>query len=397
MKNKLYYLAAVILALSSCGTGSRYSSASYEDPAYYRPGTDIAVVRKADDQSATDKELQALKEKTKEVIVVDEKSGKTVLPLSKADTVLVDINEYDSYEELLTKFNSPEYEIHFTVNDYSNWWSYPWAWNHPYYYWNPSWRFAFHWYYGYWDPWYHSSWYWYNPYYYDYWWYRDLYYGWWGPRYDLYGYWPSGGWYSGPYWGVPVERHLYGRRDSDNSNPNQRHSGINSSGSYTRMSKAEISQIRGSSVSNSGNRPSQSVYRRENSQDRFTTSSGKVINQSSGNSNIVRNANSGNTGIKSSAHSTSPKKSEYTRSTGNYRVPVRQNNAASGSNSGSGISTGKNSSTNRSEFQRSNINNTYSQPTRNSGTFQSSGSSTQSSQSSGSGRSSSGSGSVYRR
>lgn len=163
------------------------------------------------------------------------------------------------------------------------------------------------------------------------------------------------------------------------------------------MSKAEISQIRGSSVLNSGNRPSQSVYRRENSQDRFTTSSGKVINQSSGNSNIVRNANSGNTGIKSSAHSTSPKKSEYTRSTGNYRVPVRQNNAASGSNSGSGISTGKNSSTNRSEFQRSNINNTYSQPTRNSGTFQSSGSSTQSSQSSGSGRSSSGSGSVYRR
>lgn len=412
MKNKLYYLAAVILALSSCGTESRYSSASYEDPAYYRPGTDIAVIRKSDDQSATDKELQALKEKTKEVIVVDEKSGKTVLPLSKADTVLVDINEYDSYEELLTKFNSPEYEIHFNVTNDFDWWCYPWAWNYPYYYWNPSWRFAFR-YYGYWDPWYYSSWYWHNPYYYDYWWYIDPYYGWWGPRYDLYGYWPSGGWYSGVYWGVPVERHLYGRRDSDHSNPNQRHIGINSSGSYTRMSKAEISQIRGSNVStanSNGNRLSQSVYRRENSQGRFTsgTTFNNVSKSETSNSNITRNNNSGNVGGSTGAYqrssnsgiksnTTSAKQSEYTRSTGNYRAPSRQTNAVSGSNKNSGISTGSNTSTNRSEFQRSNTNNTYSQPTRSSGVNQSSGSSNQSSQSSGSGRSSSGSGSTYRR
>ena len=409
MKNKFYPLVALTFLLSSCGTANYYSSTSYEDPAYYRPGTEVKIVRNVTDE-ATDQELKALKEKTREVIVVDENSGKTILPLSKADTVFVDINEYDSFEELLTKFNSPEYQIQVVVAEDDENWNYQWYWNNPYYYWNHAWGRGFGYpyfygnygyygypgYYSYWDPWYYPGYYGFYDYYsyygyYGYYGYYPYYYG----MYDNWYYWNYYNW-GGPGWhhdhhnnGNVADSYFYGRRGSDERNIGN---GTPSSGSYTRRSNANISQIRGYNISenssNQGARTSESVYRRDNNQSRV--SNGAVYNQ-----NVVSTRQNPQRNVSGSSYSRTATANSNQKSS-SYRAPARQSDVTGRDQKSDYNRTSNNSSnaSTRSDYQRNN-NNNYSQPTRNSGSFNagSSGSS-----SGGSSRSSSGSGgSVYRR
>ncbi len=407
MKNKFNYLVALTFLLSSCGTANYYSSGSYDDPAYYRPGTEVKVVRNVTDET-TDQELQALKEKTREVIVVDENSGKTILPLSKADTVFVDINEYDSFEELLTKFNSPEYQIQVIVAEDDENWSYRWYWNNPYYYWNYAWGrgfgnpyfygnygygnygfYCYPGYYSYWDPWYYPGYYGFYDYY-------GCYYGYNGyyghfPYYGIYDnwyyWWGGSGRYHDQHYGNIASSYFYGRRGSDERDTGN---GTPSSGSYSRRSTTDINQIRGYNTSNKntyqGTKTSESLYRRDNTQNRL--SNGAVYNQ-----NVV----STRQGTQRSGSGTSYTRASNggERSSTSYRAPARQTNEGSSNLRSTNYNRTTNStstSSTRSEYQRNNTN--YSQQTRHSSTYPSAGSSAGSSEGT---RSSSSSGSVYRR
>lgn len=406
MKNKFYPLVALTFLLSSCGTANYYSSTSYEDPAYYRPGTEVKIVRNVTDE-ATDQELQALKEKTREVIVVDENSGKTILPLSKADTVFVDINEYDSFEELLTKFNSPEYQIQVVVAEDDENWNYQWYWNNPYYYWNHAWGRGFGYpyfygnygyygypgYYSYWDPWYYPGYYGFYDYYsyygyYGYYGYYPYYYGMYDNLYYWNYYrWEGPGWHHDHNYGNVTDSYFYGRRGSDERNTGN---GTPSSGSYTRRSNTNISQIRGYNTSDKnayqGTRTSESVYRRDN-QNRV--SNGAVYNQ-----NVVSTRQNPQRNGGGSSYSRTATTNNSERNSA-YRAPARQTDVTQRSSNINRTSNSSSNSSTRSEYQRNNSN--YSQPTtRETGSYNNAGSSGSSS-SSGS-RSSSGSGgSVYRR
>lgn len=402
MKIKINYLVALTLLLSSCGTATYYSSGTYDDPAYYRPGTEVKIVHNPA-TTVTDQELQALKDKTREVIVVDENSGKTILPLSKADTVFVDINEYDSFEELLTKFNSPEYQIQVIVAEDDDNWEYPWAWGNPYHYWNYGYgmggRFGHYGYYGYnsfWmDPWF-------SPYNYGYynmydsWMYWDFYYyGFGGARYGWYGNgnWPYNHGWHGYGHGNVADNNYYGRRGSDQRDLGE---GVPSSGSYTRRSKADVQQIRGYNTSTPNSAGSaqrtESIYRRGNAINR--SSNGAVYNTDVvTRTNSSLNRNNSNTSYSRVSNGVTTRSSKSS-----FRAPERQSNENSGSNlrsQSSGRSTYNSSnSSGTTNYQRNDSYNS-SQSTRSSGSQQSTGSAPQSS--GGGGRSSSSSGSTYRR
>ncbi len=298
MKNQFIILLSLGVLLSSCGTTNHYISSSYDDAIYYNPGNDQTVTI----NSATNDALIVLKNKTRQVAQSNKNVNIQEIILMDNDTTVIVPEE--SFEEILTKFDSPYYVVN--INIINGWGGYNY-WDDPYWsnygFYNP-WQFRhnrfspwspyFNWY-GY-DGWFYSPYYsywnspYYNPWYYGYYGYGyGNYYGYYGGYYG-YGYYPYDSWYySGGGSGHNTRKTLYGRRNDEGGYDNHDRGTARSGGSYVRR-EANVEQIRGDRFSSSNRSEStypqrtESVYRRENR----TSASGAIHNTDVVNSNSTR-------------------------------------------------------------------------------------------------------------
>lgn len=386
MKNINLTLLLLGLLLSSCGTSNRYSSAYYEDATYYRPPERDLVA-----DVEREKELSELRDKTISIVnlrINNETSNEIVLN-SENDTVLIE--PYESYEELIRKFDDPEYNLEISVVEdedyyyddpwYSSFWHY--GWYNPRYSSFGSWRYGYSWYNPWYSPWQYS---WHNPWFSSYWdpWYYSpgysWHYGWHDPYYmNYYGYWgynPYFGYYN-PYWYSGEKRDVYyGKRD-DPGNSSGGGSGVRSGGSYLRRTGGAtlVEQVRGGNGNNqrvnylnvqqngSNNQQTNSIYRRDIQRggERVVSPGSRAVH----NTDVVRNRNSSssvrnyrpasretNSQIRENASSSSSRSSTGSRTTSSsyerrssssssstYTPPPANNSSSSSSSSSSGSSS----------------------------------------------------------
>ena len=215
--NNLFILMAAVFALISCGTANRsahYSGAQFRNSIYYTPDSRNSLAHVQDQE-----QLQQLQERTAETLqkAVDSPDTKTVYVGENNEvdiqyepgTTYAIVDDPESYEARLKKFDSPTYTINidFGMYDPYPWYNYRYGWYSPYGgSWYPNWS---HPWYGAMYPWYSASWRWdwqyrWDRYYNWGWgWYDPFYDPWWGhvywPAYNP-GYWPG-------YW--PVHRPIH--------------------------------------------------------------------------------------------------------------------------------------------------------------------------------------------
>jgi hypothetical protein len=424
MKTRLsiLWLIAGILLISSCATTTRYTSSNtFEDAVYQRPQSGNYIVV----NTQQDSDINRLRNKTKESNAVFI-NGKLVEPVYANEKGEVNINleqektyiilqEGESFEDRLTMFDSPNYNINIT---FSTWDFYnPWYWD-MYYIPRPGYRFGGSLYY---HPWYNP---WYRPWYspvYSYWGFYNnpWYWGWnrhfyWGWEMDHYM-----GWNSGGYW-WPRHPHTshrdryYGIRENPRRSDNYyRNQGAQSGGSYRRDGRVE--QIRGGNenIQSNSNR-SESLYRRDSrrndSRVRTTYQTQSNIERTNGES--IDRRGSGGTTMRRESGTTS-------RNSGNQQVNSNRNSNRSTTYRPSSTSTARRSSIesnrsgqsttqrssgnvstqSRSSYSRSNSGNssTATRSSSSSTTTSSSSRSSSTSSSSSSSSRSSGSSSGYRR
>lgn len=188
MKNSnLFLMMAALFALISCGTANRsaYSSGSqFRNSVYYTPDS-----RSSREFVQQQLQLEQLQEKTAESLGAPEQEyAYDAAPQTKGEASYTFIDNGESYEARLRKFDSPTYTINIDIVDPYPWWNihYGWysgrywghhyAWHYPGRYWNsPTWYWhSPGWYWGWYDPWYVGPyWGWYDPFYAP----------WWGPAY----------------------------------------------------------------------------------------------------------------------------------------------------------------------------------------------------------------------
>ncbi|MBQ3522323.1 MAG: hypothetical protein IJA38_05765 [Bacteroidales bacterium] len=412
MKNNILFALLVSSVLMfSCGTMSRTAQSSpsgFSNSIYYTPDQKVLSA-----QRESEEELSQLRNETSRYLDrrsenINYTSKGATQTIFVGDTNVVDIDynpnytysimdDDESYEARLRKFDSPVYTINIEWNDpyYSDWdfWYRPYwatagtAWYNPwwggYYSWyGPSWGWhswhGHHWH----NPWYCGGWY--DPWYGGFGWYDP----WWGPSWGHPHYGP--GWAPAPFppHHQPHRDVYYGRRESGPSyNPTmQQGSGnIRRGSSYTRRDP-NISQIRGNSntkgtsVSNSASATgnsgrSSSAYRRGGN----SIYNGAVYNNAAanagnrqngqtvrpGNSNsssqpsMYRRSSTKNT-RSSASTSTSSNREQYQNSNrsssanGSYSRSSSSNyNRSSSSSYGSGSSSTRSSSSSSSSSQSS--------------------------------------------
>lgn len=431
MKNSIFALAITGLFAISCGTSSQYASSRFDDAIYTNQQNKVTI-------SSTDLKLQDLKKRTAETstLIVN---GKEVQVYYMDETQTVDIpvnvdeeNTYIvidksvSYEELLRKFDSPDFTINLQLETrWSDWdyygpsrWGYnPWSWSYygrnyrPWsnfsyypYYWRDPFFYNFYYSYGsYYDPW--------NPY-----WYYGGYY----PHHNYYGNFAHNGYYnSGNYYGNNGSYYngssnnrrgtVYGKRVTDGRDGNN----------SDRSERAVITNVprQSSGVNRSTTRGNEqsasapvnnSVYRRGNSSGTGVSYGEKTVNSRERSTTYSRSNENGSNSQRQSTgtyrRSTTPvsNSSEGVRNSGNtYNSnQYRRNNSSSdetqrsNSNVRSGNSSTRNTGTRETSATRSESTSTRSNSNSSSS---SSSSSSSTSSSSSSGRSSSSSGSTYRR
>jgi len=439
MKNSFYILLIFGFVISSCGTSKQYTSSEYGDAIYNNSPEKVIVL-----STATDEGMANLKQQTKElgrttvngydakVVYVNDEGEANIVVEGEGSYLILDSTM--SFEERLTKFKSPNYNINIYISDrwgwndsdyYSPWWymsSNPWFYgnrmNRYYgssYYYYDSWGSPFsRWGNRYNDPWYYGFNNWYGYYGYGYYGYPfNRYYN----NYDYYGYYGwygnhSGDWYSG---GGHSSGHTSNRpRYVGKRVDNYRSSGNNNNGTSRGVVKntPRIEQIGGTRVGNTPNREG-SVYRRENK----TGTSGVIHNtevvnptRSTGQRSTGQTERPGTTyrrpssgaSVNSTGNYENRSKSSVQRTEGSYRrsstsvESYRAGNSQSGSSVKSTNSPSRSSSSygrSSSSYDRSN-NSSGSSSVRSSNTGSSSSSTSTSSSSS---SSSSGSGSTYRR
>jgi len=292
MKNQFIILLSIGTLLSSCGTTNQYVSSSYDDAIYYNPANDQTITI----NSATNDALFVLKSKTREARQSNKSTTIQEIILMDEDTTVIVPEE--SFEEILTKFDSPYYVVNINIingrGGYNYWddpyWSNfgfynPWQFRHnryspwsSYYNWYGSDGWFYSPYYSYWNSPYYNPWY-YGNYGYGYG--YGNYYGYYGGYYG-YGYFPYDSWYysgGGSGSNYDTRKTIYGRRDDQGGYNNHDGGTARSGGSYVRR-EANVEQIRGDRFSNNNrtensyNQGNESVYRRENR----TSASGAIHN-----------------------------------------------------------------------------------------------------------------------
>lgn len=336
MKNNyLFILLAAVFAITSCGTANRaaYNNGSqFRNSIYYTPDNTNST------QYAQQEEyLQELQQKTNEGIanstqhsVYDASTNTKTIYMGDANSVDIEydpgttysiVDDRESYEARLRKFDSPSYTINIDFGFYDPypWWDIHYGWRSPY------WSRHYYWHRPYWSS---IHWDWYNP------WYGGIYYGWnsywwdpfWGPSYVHIhrphyrpGYIGPG--HSGHH--RPARDVYYGKRSSSPTYNNvNRTSGSNRTPVYGRPNTTK----------STAQQNSNSQYRRVKSSERgssATRSNSTVTtnrnNSSTGNSTYRRSTNTQTRSTYSSGSSYS------TRSSGS--TTTRSN--SSGSSSGS--------------------------------------------------------------
>ena len=204
--NNLFILMAAVFALFSCGTANRsaqYSSSQFRNSIYYTPDSrsSLAYVQEQE-------ELKQLQERTSDAVqkAVTAPDTKTVYVGESNEveikyepgTTYAIVDDPESYEARLRKFDSPTYTINidFGLYDPYPWYNYRYGWYTPYGGgWYPNWS---HPWYGSFYPWHRASWRWDWQYRWDR--FHNWGWGWYDPFYDPYwghAYWP-GYWHG--YW-----------------------------------------------------------------------------------------------------------------------------------------------------------------------------------------------------
>lgn len=217
--NNLFLLIAAVFALISCGTANRsaqYNGTRFRNSIYYTPDNKNSLA-----YGQEQKYLQELQERTSDAAesystresrraAADDTMTVYVGDNSEVDiqyapgTTYSIVDDQESYEARLRKFDSPYYTINIEFNDPYPWMDFTYGWYTPFRgRWYPNWS----------HPWYSSTyaWYgpawdwhygvgWYNPWHYaPYWSWRDPFFDpWWGYA-SWPGYWP-GYWYGHYHW-----------------------------------------------------------------------------------------------------------------------------------------------------------------------------------------------------
>ena len=444
MKNNIFALALIGLIAVSCGTSGHYASSRFDDAIYSGPDKTIVIA------SATDNRLQELKQRTAQtstitvngkeaqIVYIDENNTVDIpVNLDEDNTYLV-IDESISYEELLRKFDSPDYTINLHIEDRWNDWDYyrpwmydyrPWSWRYysryylpwgTYPFYNPYFR----------DPFFHSYSYFYGNYY-DPWgpfWFNSYrpYYGSYYNHYNYGGYYGYGSnYYDRPYiYGEPNRNSrgkVIGKKPSEHNYSNRGDSRADNRdrGVITSIPRQGTTAGKPATRENTQSTTtpvSNSVYRRGNTSNQGISYGENTVNQSQRNTirNTERNterSTEGNTTVnRRSTYNSGSSQSGERQSTGNYRrstiTTSGQSEAArnSGNNynstqvrrstNTSQSSTGRSSSYNSSSSRSTS---SYSRSSETSSSSRSSSNSSSSSSSSSNSSSSSSSGSAYRR
>ncbi len=238
--NNLFILMAAVFALISCGTANRsayYSGPQLRNSIYYTPDN-----RNSQEYAQEQQYRQNLQERTsaaieKPVAGTTYSTGPDTRTVYIGDSNQVDIeyrpgttysivDDPESYEARLRKFDSPTYTININFDSYDPypWYSYRYGWYgyRPWYsswysWYSPRWSWDWHynWNWGWYDPFYDPWWghaYW-PGYHYPGHWYGHYYPGYW-PEHHHHGYWPGHGPGARPDHGRDV---YYGKRNSSSS------------------------------------------------------------------------------------------------------------------------------------------------------------------------------------
>lgn len=442
MKNNIFALALIGLIAASCGTSGQYASSRFDDAIYSGPDKTIVIA------SATDTRLQDLKERTAQtstitvngkeaqVVYIDENNTADIpLNLDEDNTYLV-IDESISYEELLRKFDSPDYTINLHIESRWNDWDYyrPWMYDYRPWSWRYHSRYYMPWgYYPYYNPYFR------DPFFYSYSYFYGSYYDMWGPYwfngyrpyygsyYDhynyggYYGYGSYPNYYDRPYfYGEPNRNSrgkVYGKRPTEQNYSNRSDSRADNKdrGIVTSIPRQGTTSARPASRDNSQNSTTpvrNSVYRRGNTSTQGISYGENTVNQTErsterstgvtrrsatyNSGTTTRNENTGqrqSTGNYRKSTSTGTSSYEAARNSGNsYNSSRVRSGSSTSGNSSERSSSYNNQSRSSSSYSRSSESSSYSRSTSSSS---SSGSSSGSSSRSSSSTSSSESG--YRR
>ena len=177
MKNNLLFLlAAITFALTSCGTTGQVAynnSQKYSNSIYYTPTSNNSnyLQEQQELERLQQSTLNAM-EKSTQYTSYDSRTNTETIYVGNSNEVNIDYNpnitytivdDSESYQARLRKFDSPTYTINIETDYYDYyypWWDIRFSWGYPYYsrytsYY--SWRWNHSWY----DPWYDP---WYYPY-----------------------------------------------------------------------------------------------------------------------------------------------------------------------------------------------------------------------------------------
>ncbi len=208
--NNLFILMAAVFALISCGTANRsaqYSGAQFRNSIYYTPDSRNSMAYMQEQE-----QLKELQDRTSGTVqkATDSPGTKTIYVGENNEvdiqyvpgTTYTIMDDPESYEARLRKFDSPTYTVNidFGLYDPYPWYDYRYGWYSPYGgSWYPNWS---HPWYGAMYPWYSASWRWDWQYRWDR--FHNWGWGWYDPFYDPWWghvYWPA---YNPGYW--PVHR-----------------------------------------------------------------------------------------------------------------------------------------------------------------------------------------------
>lgn len=379
MKNTTLFVSALgLLTLTACGSSyvASQSASGYTNSIYSKGGTNSM------ESIRNDRNLANLKEKTSETIYDSKNNTQTIFV---GDTNVVDVSynpnytyaivdDDESYESRLKKFDSPTYTINIEFdNDWYDWYDYAWynPWYNPWYYypgWSFTWRTSWYWH----SPfWYDSYWYWNYPWYYPPYYYGFGYYDPWWPGYAPLP--PHHNYWRPPYHDSGRNPVYYGRRENTPTyKATANKTAGQGGGSYIRRDPS-MNAIRGNAAMSTTNKTGSTLSTPVNSGGssyRRVPANGASTSSSLGHTGVRYNNSAINSGSGKPANmNTNPTGSMYrrasstTKSTGstssNYSYSSGRNNSSSYSTGNSSYNRNQGSSYRRnsaSQIQSSSYN-----------------------------------------
>ena len=378
MKNNiLLVLMAGALFLCSCGTMTKTAQntqTGFVNSIYYAPdkGEELAYNQSKEELAQIQNETNSFLDGRNQTIYVGDTNVVTIDYNPEYTYSIVD--DQESYEARLRKFDSPVYTVNIEWNpsynydwyNWNRWYTHShWGWYNPWYRyssWHNPWYYGYGYGLGWYDPWYTTSWY--SPY-----------YGWYDPWY--YGY----GWAPAPFpnHSQPHNNIYYGHR---NSSPSYNATAGRGGSSYTR-NMANVNQIRGngtksnSTISN-GTQPANrggSAYRRGGSSHNGAIYSNAASNAGNRQENAVQASNSqsasgrpsqGSMYRRSATQNTRSSVTASSQQNGQYQSGQNQNSSRN-QNSNASYNNSNNSYYRNTNYDRGNSGNYGSAPARSSG------------------------------